>query len=141
MKGQDMLRIGELAKRVGITTHAIRYYERIGLLGATPRSPSGYRLYSTEAEAFLRFLKKAQGFGFTLQEVKTIWEIRATGKRPCGYVSEQVQKKIDELEQKIRELQDLRQMLVDMQNERQALEPLQNASQCICPIIERAERR
>ena len=62
-------------------------------MGKLSRSPSGYRLYSEETERFLRFLKKARVLGFTLQEIKAIWEIRATGRKPCKYVKEQSQRK------------------------------------------------
>lgn len=111
------MRIGKLAKRAGVTTQAIRYYERIGLLNDTARSPSGYRLYSEDNEGFLRFLRKAKTLGFTLQEIKAIWEVRAAGKRPCGYVREHARRKVLELTQKIRELEELRQILIDTQKE------------------------
>jgi DNA-binding transcriptional MerR regulator len=81
-----MMQIGKLGKRVGVTTQTIRYYERIGLLPAPVRSPTGYRLYSQETEAFLKFLKKAQKLGFTLREIKAVWDIKAArqkGLRIC----------------------------------------------------------
>ena len=132
-----MMQIGKLAKRVGVTTQTIRYYERIGLLGKTSRSPSGYRLYGEETERLLRFLKKAQMLGFTLQEIKAIWDIRGTGKKPCGYVREQTKKKVLELTQKIKELEELRQILIDIQRDWDASEPSeQDETHCICPLIE-----
>jgi len=132
-----MMQIGKLAKRVGVTTQTIRYYERIGLLNDTVRSPSGYRLYSDETEKFLRFLKKAQKLGFSLQEIKAIWEIRATGKKPCGYVREHTQKKVIELTEKIQELEELRQILVDLQKEWDTQEfSEQKEPHCVCPLIE-----
>jgi len=131
-----MMRIGELARKAGVSTRAIRYYERIGLLGKTVRSPSGYRLYTDEALAFIHFLKKAQRIGFTLQEIRTIWEVRATGKKPCGFVKEQVQRKVLDIEQKIKELEELRQLLLDKHNEWKASVTLENESICICPLIE-----
>jgi DNA-binding transcriptional MerR regulator len=131
------MQIGKLAKRVGVTTQAIRYYERIGLLGEPSRSPSGYRLYSEETERFLLFLKKARMLGFTLQEIKAIWEIRAKGKKPCGYVREETQKKVLELTQKIMELEELRQILIDIQKDWGAPElSEQDEIHCICPLIE-----
>jgi DNA-binding transcriptional MerR regulator len=132
-----MMHIGELAKRVGAKTQTIRYYERIGLLGDTVRSPSGYRLYSAEAEAFLRFIRKAQKLGFSLQEIKTIWEIKASGREPCGFVKERAQRKVDELTQKILELEELRQMLIDIQKEWEKRElSEQTETICVCPLIE-----
>ena len=65
-----MMRIGELAKKVGITTQAIRYYERIGLFENPARNPSGYRIYEDDAVDFLMFVKKAQSLGFKLRRSK-----------------------------------------------------------------------
>jgi DNA-binding transcriptional MerR regulator len=87
MEEGDIMRIGQLAKKVGITTQAVRYYERIGLLEEPVRSPSGYRQYDEHAVDFLRFIKKAQQLGFNLQEIKTIWNIVSSGKKsPIGSV-------------------------------------------------------
>ncbi|MCK8604197.1 heavy metal-responsive transcriptional regulator [Desulfoferrobacter suflitae] len=132
-----MMQIGELAKRVGVSTQTIRYYERIGLLGKTARSPSGYRLYSEETERFLRFLKKAQKLGFTLREIKAIWEIRATGRKPCGYVKQQAEKKVLELTQKIKEFEELRQILIEIQKDWDTPKLSQpDETRCVCPLIE-----
>jgi DNA-binding transcriptional MerR regulator len=131
-----MMQIGKLGKKAGVSTRAIRYYDRIGLLGATERSPSGYRLYGEEVVGFLQFVKKAQRVGFTLEEIKTIREIRISGMKPCGYVREHAQKKVEEIELKIRELEDLRKTLMDIQKESEALEPVQDQGQSICPLIE-----
>jgi DNA-binding transcriptional MerR regulator len=63
------LKIGQLAKQVGVNIETIRYYERLNLLGPTSRLPSGYRLYNSEAQRRLRFIKNAQALGFTLHEI------------------------------------------------------------------------
>ncbi|MEE9120471.1 MAG: MerR family DNA-binding transcriptional regulator [Syntrophobacteria bacterium] len=130
-----MMRIGELAKKVGITTQAIRYCERIGLLGKPARTPSGYRVYGQEAVDFLGFVKKAQGLGFNLQEIKT------TGRRPCGYVAEQTQKKLQEVEKKIRELREFRRLFLDIQKEWQTLEVFPDQNHTVCPLIEGLEKQ
>jgi DNA-binding transcriptional MerR regulator len=135
MKGWKTMQIGKLAKKVGISTRAIRYYERIGLLGKTHRSASGYRIYSEESVTFLQFVKKAQKAGFTLQEIKTIWEIRITGRKPCGYVKEQARRRMQEIEQKIKEFEGLRKILMGIQEEWDALEPSEDEGPCICPLI------
>lgn len=132
-----MIQIGKLGKKAGVSTRAVRYYDRIGLLGNTERSPSGYRLYGEEVVGFLEFVKKAQKVGFTLEEIKTIRKIRISGKKPCGYVKERAQKKVEQIEQKIRELEDLRKALLDIQKGSEPQEPLEDRSQSICPLIER----
>jgi MerR family Zn(II)-responsive transcriptional regulator of zntA len=65
------MRIGELAKRSGMSRDTIRFYERKGILGAPARSPkSGYRSYSERSLAALRRIRYAKGLGFTLAEIK-----------------------------------------------------------------------
>ena len=70
----DLLTIGQLAKRGGVRTSTLRYYEQEGLLTADARSESGYRLYRPEAEKNLRFIQRAQRLGFSLADIKTLWE-------------------------------------------------------------------
>ncbi|MGB0389081.1 MAG: MerR family transcriptional regulator [Ardenticatenaceae bacterium] len=63
------LRIGQLAKRVGMRTSTLRYYEQEGLLSPRARSSSGYRLYDESAEQTLRFIQRAQRLGFSLADI------------------------------------------------------------------------
>jgi MerR family transcriptional regulator, redox-sensitive transcriptional activator SoxR len=65
---QDSLPIGELAKRAGLATSAIRYYESIGLL-PEPYRVSGQRRYGDETLKRLEFIVAAQHAGFTLREI------------------------------------------------------------------------
>jgi MerR family copper efflux transcriptional regulator len=71
---QTTLTIGQLAKRVGLRTSALRYYEEQGLLHHKDRTRSGYRLYDPEAEQILRFIKRAQRLGFSLSDIRTLLE-------------------------------------------------------------------
>src|SRR5690606_23789083 len=67
-----MLTIGELAKRAGLRTSALRYYEREGLLEPAERTEAGYRLYAPEAEQTLRFIQRAQRLGFSLADIRAL---------------------------------------------------------------------
>ncbi|WP_081700442.1 MerR family transcriptional regulator [Sulfobacillus thermosulfidooxidans] len=67
------MRIGELAKLAKITPKNLRYYEDFGLLPASQRSESGYRLYSWNDLDRLRFIQKAKTVGFSLSEIRSIW--------------------------------------------------------------------
>lgn len=67
-----LLRIGQLAKRLGVRTSALRYYEEQGLLAPAARSASGYRLYDEQAEQTLRFIQRAQRLGFSLADIHTL---------------------------------------------------------------------
>ncbi|MCH7475284.1 MAG: MerR family transcriptional regulator, partial [Gemmatimonadetes bacterium] len=80
------MRIGELAQRVGLTTDAIRYYERLGLLAPVKRTQSRYRDYGPEASDDLEFIKKAQSLGLKLTEIREVLEIASGGQPPCEHV-------------------------------------------------------
>lgn len=66
------MRIGELAKRTGLSTSSIRFYESKGLLATVSRQTNGYRDYPLEAVAVLSIITNAQQTGFTLDEIKQV---------------------------------------------------------------------
>jgi MerR family redox-sensitive transcriptional activator SoxR len=65
------LSIGEVAKRTGLRSSALRYYEQLGLL-PTPRRTSGRRVYEPDVIRRVGVLRFAQEAGFTLREIKTL---------------------------------------------------------------------
>ncbi|MEM7112101.1 MAG: MerR family transcriptional regulator [Chloroflexota bacterium] len=67
-----MLTIGQLAKRVGLRSSALRFYEGEGLLVPNGRSEAGYRLYDETAEERLRLIQRAQRLGFSLADIRTL---------------------------------------------------------------------
>lgn len=68
------VRIGELAKKSGLATSALRYYEAAGLLPAAERTPAGYRMYGEAAVGRLQFIQRAQALGLTLREIQQLLE-------------------------------------------------------------------
>lgn len=101
------LKIGQLAKDVGVNIETIRYYERRNLLAPTSRLPSGYRLYNREAQRRLRFIKNAQALGFTLQEIEELLDLRVSSKARCGDVQRRAEAKLRCVDAKVRDLQSL----------------------------------
>ena len=61
--------ISQTAREAGVNPQTLRYYERRGLLARPPRRGSGYREYSADAVRIVRFIKKAQELGFSLDEL------------------------------------------------------------------------
>ncbi len=75
--------IGEVARRVGLTTQGIRYYEREGLLPRISRTHTGYRIYEPEVLSRLSFIKQARHLGLSLGEVKGILRMSDLGHAPA----------------------------------------------------------
>ena len=77
-----LLRVGELAKAVGKTVRAIHLYEEMGLLKPASRTPSGYRMYATDAVTRVTWIQKLQDMGFSLPEIQGFlknWEGSSSG--------------------------------------------------------------
>lgn len=133
------LKIGQLAKQVGVNIETIRYYERLNLLGPTSRLPSGYRLYNHEAQHRLQFIKNAQRLGFTLHEIEELLDLRVSSKARCGDVQRKAEAKLEHVEAKVRDLQALARALRSLIHHCRAGQPTDR-----CPILqslEKTERR
>ena len=76
------LTIGEVAQQVGVNTSAVRYYESVGLLPA-PQRVNGRRRYDPTTVQMLSMILFAQKAGFTLTEIKTLFQGFATNT-PVG---------------------------------------------------------
>lgn len=103
-----LLRIGEVAARVGLNPKTLRFYESLGLLPAPSREANGYRRYPAETVELLSFVKQAQGLGFTLEEIKEVVAIRRRGEVPCVHVRSLLRAKAAELDRKLADLLTLR---------------------------------
>ncbi len=90
----------------------IRYYETVGVLPPPHRGENRYRRYSKEAVELLQFIKKAQGLGFTLSEIKEVVDLRRSGHAPCVHVRVLVERKIADLDQQVTDLVALRKKLM-----------------------------
>jgi len=66
---------GELAKRAGVNLESVRFYEREGLLPCPPRTRSGYRSYDQRHLETIRFIKRSQALGFTLNEIRHLLQV------------------------------------------------------------------
>src|SRR5260370_33590320 len=72
----EELTIGRLARQGGVNLETIRYYERQGLLPKPPRTAAGYRMFPRETGRRLRFIKRAQELGFSLNEIRELLSLR-----------------------------------------------------------------
>jgi len=102
-------RIGEVALRAGVSIDAVRYYERRRLLPAAPRTEGGFRLFTPDTVERVRFIKRAQELGFSLDEISEL--IATGGARECKRVRDHLKVKLSEVDERIRLMQDFRKTL------------------------------
>lgn len=104
------LRIGELAKRSGVSIDAIRYYERRRLLPRASRLPGGFRVFGLETVERIRFIKQAQEIGLSLDEIMEL-QTDGAGANKCRRVSELLRAKLEEIDQRIKTMRSFRRTL------------------------------
>jgi MerR family mercuric resistance operon transcriptional regulator len=107
-QGGAPLTIGKLAEAGGVGVETVRFYQRRGLL-ETPGRDGGFRRYGPEDARRLRFIRKAQGAGFTLAEIKELLELDAGHDR--NRARELARARIEALNAKIAELESARNAL------------------------------
>jgi MerR family copper efflux transcriptional regulator len=104
------LTIGKLANAAGVGIDTVRFYERAGLLNKPRRTASGYRLYATSDVARLRFIRRAKGLGFSLEEIAELLRLNDGGGRRAA-VRALAGQRLAEIEQKLSELSRMRNTL------------------------------
>lgn len=86
--------VSELAKRAGISPHTVRYYGRRGLLPESGRTGGGHRFYDDEALERLRFIKGAQEFDLSLDEIASLLELCEGSTCRCGQTRDVLRQRI-----------------------------------------------
>ncbi len=129
------LKIGELAKQTNLAVGTLRYYSDMGLLQPVQRGDNGYRYYSQNASKQVEFIKKAQAIGFSLEEIKTILDVRDRGEKPCSLVQGLLDKKIEQLEIQIKKMSLFKQELEEYRTSWVNNPNPKSDSQEVCPLI------
>ena len=123
--------IGQVAEQLGLSTHTLRYYEKIGLLAPVAKTTGGRREYSSSDIKRVQFIKRAQRMHFSLDDIRKLIELDKAVAVEKPQAQRLVQEKLGEIEES---LNDLKQLKVDL---------AQMLNACIgsgetedCPIIE-----
>jgi MerR family mercuric resistance operon transcriptional regulator len=107
----DTLTIRELAKKTGVSSKALRYWESRGLLPKPGRTHTGYRVYPVSVVRKVQFIRKAKSIGFTLSEILSLFEITKQKGPLCEAVDEWASRKLEGLDNQIALLTRLRSQL------------------------------
>ena len=108
-KSSSGIKIGDLADQAGVHHETIRYYQRLGLMPTPRREYGSIRRYGEDATGRLRFIKRAQGLGFSLDEVKLLLEL-SVGEH-CAETRTVAEQKRHLIEQKIADLRGIQSAL------------------------------
>ena len=122
--------IGELSGRTGCNIETIRYYERVGLLPAPPRSAGGHRVYGVDHLKRLTFIRRGRQLGFALKDVRGLLALVDGGGYTCDEVQALTLSHLDEVRLKIADLKVLEGVLGDMAAE------CEGGTVPACPVIE-----
>lgn len=122
------LTIGRLAAAAGVNVETIRYYQRRGLLDEPDKPLGGYRRYPADTAKRVRFIKRAQALGFTLEEIAVL--LRLDQARACAETRALAARKLALIERKLTDLAAMRDALAGLVRECDT-----GGGRGACPII------
>jgi DNA-binding transcriptional MerR regulator len=131
------MQIGIVAKRIGLSVDAIRFYERNGLLPRPPRTQGGFRRYGENDVETLAFVRRVQGLGFKLSEIRGFLSLRGNRLQPCAPVRRRLEEKLVDVQRKLADLQKLEHEL--RLALRSCAKELRNRS-AHCPILRETDK-
>ncbi|MEM9045856.1 MAG: Cu(I)-responsive transcriptional regulator [Pseudomonadota bacterium] len=108
------MKIGTVAKTVGLPIKTVRYYADIGLVVPIARSEGGYRQYSPTEVRKLIFARRARAFGFSIEETRELLDLYQDRNRSSADVKRIASRRLDDIEAKMFELQALRDELTHL---------------------------
>lgn len=125
----EQMTIGQLAAAAGVSVETVRYYQRRELLAAPDRRGGGIGKYAPPALTRLRFIKRAQSLGFTLDDVQALLSL--DDGRSCAAAREIGEHKLAEVRVRLQALRQLEAVLADLVNRCSTAKRKVN-----CPLIE-----
>jgi MerR family copper efflux transcriptional regulator len=129
-KDQGYFSIGRAAELSGVTSKMIRHYESLGLLPKVARTVADYRVYTDSEVHTLRFIRRARGLGFSMDEIGTLLGLWRDQRRASKEVKRLALKHVTELDTKIEALQTMRAALANL------AEHCHGDSRPDCPILD-----
>ena len=103
--------IGRISRLSGVNIETIRYYERIKMVPAPPRTASGRRAYDLAHLRVLAFIRRSRELGFSLDEIRALIRLGGPEKATCREVREIAAHHLDDIRAKINDLRKLERLL------------------------------
>lgn len=115
--------IGQLARRLGCTSQALRYYEQEGLIAAPTRTEGNQRRYTEKHLQRLLFIRHGREIGFSLEAIKSLLQLAAHSEQPCTEADNIAKNQLVQVRSRIARLKALEAELTQM------------VDQCACDTV------
>ncbi|QYG02747.1 Hg(II)-responsive transcriptional regulator [Massilia sp. NP310] len=125
----EKMTISRLAGAAGVNVETVRFYQRSGLIDEPTRPYIGYRTYADDDVRRIRFIKRAQLLGFTLDEISSL--LKLEGSQTCASTRDLAAKKLAMVEAKLSDLLAMKAALATMVSRCDSEHPSAG-----CPIIQ-----
>lgn len=106
---ESALQIGEISKRSDVSVDTVRYYEKRKLIQSVSRTYGGFRLFKPHTVEQIKFIKQAQEFGFSLDEIKGL--LGSGSAEECQKVRDLLKQKISEVDEQIKKMKSFKKTL------------------------------
>ena len=133
-RARAALTIGRVSKATGVNIETIRYYERIGLLAAPPRTRGGYRSYDDADVRGLQFVRRARRLGFGIEDIRALLALADQDGTSCSEARNIAAAHLVDVRARLTDLAKLEEMLaatVDACDARCCATPAP-----VCPVLE-----
>ena len=128
--------VRDVARCVGLTAQAIRFYERLGLIQRPHRTRAGYRVYSAATLERVQFIKDAQRLGFSLEEIREVVRLKYSGQSPCDCVRKMRNGTLRDLKDQIKQMDQMRREIATCLRASRKRARLPHSVSLICPIVQ-----
>lgn len=140
-KMNHTLKIGQAARAAGLSIDAIRFYQRQRLVRQTARTEGGFRLFTPGDIEILRFIRQAQGLGFSLSDIRQLLYLESGKGEACSHVRDLLAQKLAIIRRKIAELHDLeRKLRVGVMKCNRQLKSGRECRDAHCPVLDEIRR-
>lgn len=129
------MKIGELAKKTGLSIDSIRFYEKSGLIRSPERTESGYREFSKDAVSTVVFISHCRALDIPITEIKKLLYVRSSSAKSCREANLIIDNQLLKLRERIKSMKSLEKQLAQLQSIcHQELDPKD------CPILKSLQK-
>ncbi len=131
-----MMTVSQLSRKGGVPPHVVRYYTRIGLLDPVRHPDNGYKLFARTDISRLRFIRRAQNLGYSLDDIAQIMQESSCGRSPCRKARAILRQRIEENSRKLEELARLQRRMERALAQWETMPDYLPDGESICHLIE-----